>query len=205
MKRGLYIFNFDDHPAANFIGTVKDARTDAPVAGAYVYFLNEYSTTRSTRAGAYEIPWFKDGVERVVAEAPGYFADTASVNISATGTTEWHFKLVSKTPVHVDESASLPEHFALAPIFPNPFSLSTHSEPLKIVYELTAFSNTELSIMNALGQQIKKLAARNQSPGKHFAYWSGLDEQGRKVSAGVYFIQLRVGRRVLQQKVTVVR
>lgn len=205
MKRGLHIFNFDDHPAANFIGTVKDARTNAPIAGAFVYFLEEHLTTRSNAAGEYEIPWYKEGVERVVAEASGYFADTASVNISAGGMTEWHFKLVSKTPVQVNENLTTPERFTLSPGHPNPFSLRAHATPLRIAYELPAFSFVTLTITNALGQEVKKLAAGNHSPGKYVAYWNGVDAHGRKASAGVYFIQLRAGNRVLQQKVTVVR
>lgn len=205
MKRGLHVFNFDDHPAANFIGTVKDARTNAPIADAYVYFLDEYPTTRSTPAGEYEIPWFKNGVERVAAEASGYFADSASVNISATGKTEWHFKLVSRTPVHVNESALAPERFALSPSYPNPFSISAQAIPLKIAYELPVHSNVELTITNALGQSVRKLVMRTQGPGRQVALWNGADDRGRNVSAGVYFIQLRAGNRVQQQKVTVVR
>lgn len=205
MKRGLHIFNFDDHVPANFTGTVKDANTNAPIAGAFVYFAEEYPTTRSTVAGEFEIPWFKDGTVRVAAEASGYFADTANVNISASGTTEWHFRLIPKNSTHADEDAEAPHNFELRPSYPNPFSLRAHSATLKIVYELPVAAGVELTIANALGQTVKKIVARNESAGRHIALWNGADELGRKVSAGIYFMRLRAGGRVFQQKVTVVR
>ncbi len=205
MRSGLHIFNFDDHVPANFIGTVKHATTDAPIAGAYVYFVDEYATTRSNATGEYEIPWFKDGEVRVAAEALGFFADTASVNITASGETQWHFKLRPKGTTHVEESSDAPNDFALLPSYPNPFALSANAAPLNLTYYLPASARVEVTITNTLGQTVKKLVARNQSQGRHVAAWSGTDEQGRQVSAGIYFVQLRAGGRVLQQKVMVVR
>jgi hypothetical protein len=205
MKRGLYVFNFDQHPAANFTGTVTEAASAAVIAGAYVYLLDEYPTTRSTATGSYEIPWFKDGVVRVAAEASGYFADTASVNISANGATQHHFKLRSRTPTIVKEETSAPEGFELLPSYPNPFSLRANAARLRIAYALANAAHVEVTITNALGQTVKRLAARNESAGKHVAAWNGEDEAGQRVSAGIYFVQLRAGERALRQKLTVTR
>lgn len=205
MKRGLHVFNFDEHVPANFTGTVTDAETNAAIAGAYVYFIEEYPTTRSTAAGAYEIPWFKDGVVRVAAEAAGYFADTASVNVSAGGATQYHFKLKPRATEVKEETAGAPSAFELLPSYPNPFSLRGATAPLKIAYVLSKPAAVELKITNALGQEVKRLLARTQSPGRHVAQWQGDDERGQRVSAGVYFVQLRGGASMLQQKVTVVR
>ncbi|MEK7729781.1 MAG: FlgD immunoglobulin-like domain containing protein [candidate division KSB1 bacterium] len=205
MKRGLYVFNFDQHVAANFTGTVTNALTSAPIAGAYVYFIDEYPTTRSTNAGAYEIPWFKDGVVRVAAEASGYFADTASVNISASGATQYHFKLQPQSSTRVDDATSTPSDFDLLPSYPNPFSLRAGAAPLKIAYALPSAAATEVMITNTLGQVVKRLVTRNQSAGKYVVRWNGEDERGQRVSAGIYFVQLRAGERVLRQKLTLVR
>ena len=205
MKRGLHVFNFDDHVAANFTGTVTDATTNAAIAGAYVYFTNEYPTTRSTVAGAYEIPWFKDGVVRVAAEANGYFADTANVNISASGATQYHFKLKPRATEVKEQETSTPSDFELLSSYPNPFALRGQAMALKISYALPATVAVELTITNALGQEVKRVLARTQNAGRHVAQWNGDDERGQRVSAGVYFIKLRAGARVVQQKVTIVR
>ncbi len=204
MRRGLYVFNFDQHPAANFTGTVTDAASNAAIAGAYVYFVDEYPTTRSTTAGAYEIPWFKDGVVRVAAEAAGYIADTASVNIAASGT-QYHFKLRAKPTVVQDDPSLTPDDFELLPSYPNPFALSAHAAALNIAYALPRAAYTEVMITNTLGQTVKRLTARNESAGKHVAVWNGEDERGQRVSAGVYFVQLRAGGNILRQKLTLVR
>lgn len=205
MRRGLYIFNFDQHPAANFTGTVTDAVSNAAIAGAYVYFIDEYPTTRSTAAGTYEIPWFKNGVVRVAAEASGYIADTANVNISASGTTQYHFKLRAQPTAVAEEESSAPEDFQLLPSYPNPFSLRANAAPLSIAYELPRAAQVEVMITNTLGQIVQRLVARHQNAGRHVVVWHGEDERGQSVSAGVYFVQLRAGGSVMRQKVTVVR
>lgn len=204
MRRGLYVFNFNEHPAANFTGTVTDAASNAAIAGAYVYFIDEYPTTRSTVAGTYEIPWFKNGVVRVAAEVAGYIADTASVNISASGT-QYHFKLKAKPTAVQDEPSLTPEEFQLLPSYPNPFAVGAQRTQLNITYALPRAAHVEVMITNTLGQVVQRLVARNQSAGNHVVAWNGEDARGQRVSAGVYFVQLRAGERVLRQKLTLVR
>ena len=79
MQNGLYVLEFDDHPAANLTGKVINAATGAPVAGAMVYFRDEYPSTRTNTAGKLDIPWFKNDTVKVVTEAPGYLPDTTIV------------------------------------------------------------------------------------------------------------------------------
>lgn len=211
MSLGLHIFEFDQHPPANLTGNVRDAVTGAAIAGAYVYFPEEYATTRSEASGGYEIPWFKDGEVRVAAEALGYLADTLVTTISAHATTQLDFFLRKAGTVaeENEQPANLPpQDFYLLPSYPNPFPverLSGTNGTLQIAYRLPAQAAVRVDITNMLGQRVMSLVDRVANAGEHTVAWNGKDERGRTVSAGVYFINLYSGGRVLQQKLTLVK
>lgn len=127
------------------------------------------------------------------------------MNISASGATQYHFKLRAQPTAVAEEGSSAPEDFQLLPSYPNPFSLRAHAASLSITYELSRAAQVEVMITNTLGQIVQRLVARNQNAGRHVVSWNGEAERGQSVSAGVYFVQLRAGGSVMRQKVTVVR
>ncbi len=211
MSLGLHIFEFDQHPPANLTGNVRDAATGAAIAGAYVYFPEEYATTRSESSGRYEIPWFKNGEVRVAAEALGYLADTLVATLSANAATQLDFFLrKAGTMVARTEQPKnlLPQDFCLLPSYPNPFSaelLSGTNNAIQIAYRLPRQAAVQVDITNMLGQRVIRLVDGVVKAGEHSIAWNGKDERGRTVSAGVYFINLYSGGRVLQQKLTMVK
>ncbi len=86
-------------------------------------------------------------------------------------------KLLSNTP---------PDDSKLEQNYPNPFNSQTH-----IKYELNQSSEISIVIFDVLGQRIATLFQGTQSAGLHEVYWTGTNDLGRKVSSGVYFIQLQ--------------
>ena len=75
---------------------------------------------------------------------------------------------------------------SLSQNYPNPFSAST-----SIKYTLPRECDVELVIYDAGGRVIRTLAEVAKSPGPHTVQWDGRDSEGRLVSNGAYFCQLR--------------
>jgi len=66
--------------------------------------------------------------------------------------------------------------------------------------------NVEVSIFDVGGRRVKKLADRVFEGGKnHELRWDGTNDEGRRVSSGVYFYQLRSPSFASQKKLTILR
>ena len=75
--------------------------------------------------------------------------------------------------------------FALYPNYPNPFNAST-----VIMYQLSEPSHVGLSVYGPSGDFIKTLMDSVQPQGIHRMTWDGTDEDGNRVSSGIYMIRL---------------
>ncbi len=84
--------------------------------------------------------------------------------------------------------------------YPNPFSSRT-----AIRFELTRGSQVELSVFDVMGRQVRSLVDGPQAAGANSAIWDGLDDTGRAMSPGVYFISLRAGNEQRSSRVTLTR
>jgi len=80
--------------------------------------------------------------------------------------------------------------------YPNPFKLTT-----TISFSTTENTeNTELAIYNLVGQKVRSLINQNMEAGQHSVIWDGTDDSGKKVSGGIYFYQLKVGKNIFESK-----
>lgn len=76
--------------------------------------------------------------------------------------------------------------FKLLSNYPNPFNGST-----TIRYELPAESIVRASVFNVIGEKVRALVTdANEGAGGHAILWNALDDNGRQVSSGVYFMRL---------------
>ena len=91
--------------------------------------------------------------------------------------------LDSDDQVHV----LLPEQSALLPAYPNPFNGS-----VKIPFKLSSQTNSSITIYNVLGKRILDIPIENMGPGDHYVSWNGLNQMGRQVGNGVYFLRLNI-------------
>ncbi|MFZ0391259.1 MAG: YCF48-related protein, partial [Calditrichia bacterium] len=89
----------------------------------------------------------------------------------------------------IEPPLPLIHHFVLKQNFPNPFNPATTIE-----FRLPFGSETELTIYNTAGQQVKKLHSGYLPTGIHQFIWDGTNKQGRPVSSGVYFYRLKTAR-----------
>jgi len=78
--------------------------------------------------------------------------------------------------------------FKLAQNYPNPFSFST-----TIPYKLKTPSNTDVTIYDLLGREVKKVTIGAQPAGEHYVSWDGKNDLGEIVAAGIYFYRLQAG------------
>ncbi len=85
-----------------------------------------------------------------------------------------------------DNKFVLPVDVELAQNYPNPFSSST-----VISYELNKQSNVSIKIYDILGREIKTFWACAQAIGTNEIIWDGKDNDGKKVTPGIYFYQLK--------------
>ena len=72
--------------------------------------------------------------------------------------------------------------------YPNPFNPFT-----TIYYDIVTAGDVAINIFNLRGQRVKTLVDEYHQIGKYNVDWNGTDDNGRKVSSGVYFYQMRVG------------
>ena len=72
--------------------------------------------------------------------------------------------------------------------YPNPFSGTT-----TIRYAVQQSARVELTVYDALGQRVRTLVDGVEGAGERTVEWSGDDDAGRRLSAGVYVYRLRVG------------
>jgi len=63
----------------------------------------------------------------------------------------------------------------------------------------------DLSIYNISGQKVRTLVSGRQSPAKYLMEWDGRDDEGRRVSAGIYLAKLTIDRTALARKMIIFR
>ena len=83
----------------------------------------------------------------------------------------------------------IPEQFSLMQNFPNPFNENT-----RFIVLLPENAFVTLKIYSILGKEVRTLAARRLTEGKHFFEWDGRNAQGVSVASGVYFYRLKTSK-----------
>ena len=99
-----------------------------------------------------------------------------------------------------DELANIPDELTLHPAYPNPFNPST-----TISFDLNVRSSLNLKIFDQLGREVITLYSGTLERGNHSYTWNGRDNNGKKVSSGIYFSQLQVGDMHRVRKVTLLK
>ena len=86
-----------------------------------------------------------------------------------------------------NDQPQLPSEYQLFQNYPNPFNPIT-----TIHYELPHRSDVQITIFDLLGRKVTTLTSEKQDAGYKSVIWNGTNDQGRPVSSGVYFYQIRV-------------
>ena len=95
----------------------------------------------------------------------------------------------------IDKQLYLPNEIHFYPSYPNPFNPST-----TITFDIPKITNeqeTQINVYNLRGQKIKTILNNRLRSGKHEMQW-----HPTHISSGVYFLQLKIGEKTLNQKIT---
>jgi len=83
---------------------------------------------------------------------------------------------------------------------PNPFTPST-----TINYSIPKEGNVIINIYNIKGQIVKTLVSESMKSGIHSIVWNGDDQNGKKVSAGLYFTRMQANGKTLTNKMLMLK
>ena len=107
----------------------------------------------------------------------------------------------SATPTGVEGQPGTQSYsFFLMPASPNPVKVSAEFR-----FGLAKDQQASLEIYNVLGQRVKTLVKGQLAAGNHTVKWNGCDDNGRKVSSGVYVYRLIAGDNTSTRRFTVIR
>ncbi len=110
-------------------------------------------------------------------------------------------------PVDTGPAGEQESGFTLGQNYPNPFNPETRIpfDLLEVLFTDGATAVVSVRIYNVLQQFVASPTALSHpsgraplvdleytTPGRYEAYWDGLDQSGREVASGIYFVQLTV-------------
>ena len=106
-------------------------------------------------------------------------------------------------PTAVEETTAdgLPQEFALAAAYPNPFNASVQI-PFAVWQANTLVA---LTVHDVLGRTIRTLASGPVAAGRHVLHWDGRNAAGERVGNGAYLVQLRAGGQRAVGKVLLIK
>ncbi len=115
----------------------------------------------------------------------------------------WQLRMAVKSYPQSDvkgNAGNFAQAFELFPNYPNPFKTQTTIE-LALPFGKTA----TLSIYNILGQKVwQRIWTAPENRKFHFT-WDGRSSLGQKLPNGIYFYQIRVGRKIIRRKMILLR
>lgn len=97
------------------------------------------------------------------------------------------FKINNQTKVNNKNTIKIPCQIELYQNYPNPFNPTT-----LISYTLPKTSSVELKIFDILGNDVRTLVNEIQNSGIRNSKWDGTDNDGNKLSSGIYYCRLKV-------------
>lgn len=94
----------------------------------------------------------------------------------------------------------VPESFELLQNFPNPFNPTTN-----IRFQLPRAAYVRLNVYDLLGRLVKTIVDGDYKPGYHQVLWDGLNDNGIKVTSGIYYYVLETADQRFVKKMCMLR
>ncbi len=130
-----------------------------------------------------------------------WYSTSSGWNLAADG--EWMMRTIVVTSTGVKEISGdgvMPAQFELVGNYPNPFNPSTEIEFLA-----PTAGNVSIEVYNIAGQLVKTVFNGSVEPGIRTVSWDATDNNGSKVTSGVYFYKLIAGDKVDTRKMVLVK
>lgn len=88
-------------------------------------------------------------------------------------------------PTGIGDESKVPRPRIRA-VYPNPFNPT-----VTVSYDLDARETVSVAVFDVEGRLVRALHQGIENPGSHRATWDAVDDAGRRVASGVYFIEVR--------------
>ena len=145
------------------------------------------------------VAWFTRGTEgfQILPCRIDSVANTVSFQAGPSGVAGlYNLGAVSGVSQDMDLRGSL----EVWPCYPNPFNPKTN-----IAFATAEAGGVKVMIHDLAGRRIRLVHSGELSAGEHVIPWSGLDDQGRRVGAGVYLVSVRTAGSFLTQRVVLLK
>ena len=140
----------------------------------------------------------KDMAKQVVVEIKSLDREDAIMGINYIAYDDANAVLASGT--RTIDVIAIPDEFALQHNYPNPFN------PVTIIeYDIPVNAAVQLLVYDILGRQVKVLVNESIEAGYKSVRWNGRNDQGRNVSAGMYFYSIQAGDFVKTRKMILLK
>jgi len=154
-----------------------------------------------------DLNWFPNEKENYLENRDSYIAalEDSITNAKSVFNPEdsLSYRITADDIVAIDSKNGLigPKKVELVGNYPNPFNPSTNIE-----YKLANRSEVTVTIYNILGEKVKTLFSKKSiGQGTHKIKWNGIDNNGKKVSAGIYFAKLKTRNAVKTEKMLLLK
>jgi len=160
-------------------GTVTDALTKQPVAGATIAFIGIAATWRSDSNGNFASDTVKPGTYIVKAEAPGFLKVTKKVMLTSPQGAGTSDLLVNLSLYAIAENAEASEG------------------SMVVQFNFPGHLPASIDIADSKGKVIRNAYDRTRTGGMRSYVWNGKDNNGQVVPAGRYSAKVVSGRLVM--------
>ena len=110
------------------------------------------------------------------------------------------FDIAINNEVGIEKEHILPNSATLYPNYPNPFNSKT-----SITFYLSDPEIIDLSIIDIMGNTIKKLIHEKRPAGNSTVNWDGKNMNGESVTSGIYFCLLNVKKKSFKSKIVLIK
>jgi hypothetical protein len=134
-----------------------------------------------------------------------YYLDNAYHSLAAVVTDSFAIKYTTYSPDYVGiedfgKLTGLPLQTMMAAVYPNPFA-----GVMRVNYQVAQRGRVSLSVYDAAGRVVCDLVDGVNEPGYYTVNWDGVDDMGRKVPSGVYFVRFDADNNQKVEKTVLLR
>jgi hypothetical protein len=112
----------------------------------------------------------------------------------------WDFDTQSPSTGVEDNQNAIPTEFALQQNYPNPFNPTT-----TIQFSLPEAVDVTLKVFNMRGQEVRTLVNSRQGAGYYAIEWNGTDNNGNKMTSGLYLYKIVAGDNIVTKKMLLMK
>ncbi len=123
---------------------------------------------------------------------PGHMLAGLSIDLA--------FRLGADVASGMPDESIIQEDLGLYQNVPNPFNSTT-----RVRYALPAAAHVEIDVFDVRGRLVGTLMDGLQQEGTHAVEWSGRDEAGGQLPAGIYFCRMTVGSHEISRKMLLLK